>query len=336
MKHSSRPNSFVSLNVLLIILIATWHQASGLPRWLQRFQKHKDDRVDDHPTETEAVMDADAPPKFTFAAIGTTLTAHLKFLLTQPWYVYWIAFICGVILSGALYYAYRLGLFDRPAFRWRESVFWSSRLDVADNAAYWQKHDASTEYLYAIMAVSHDPNYGRVMARLLPATSQAVGAVVPPGVPETAALRYGAPAGANACSVALYLDDSNETRFPRWAVGWLVDASTLKQVQAWVALAQHRNAWDQPEPLKAVRLGHGPVLVARIPWRHVLTPALAPWLHWTRGFRTLGRPDGPRPLCAEFFVTGPTTQAGTPTREYMDYVLFGGDVSHTWRDLGFD
>lgn len=251
----------------------------------------------------------------------------MDFFADLSWYARWLGLVATACLAALFYCLYSVGALDRPRFRVRDSVVWSSRDD-----AYWAKHDRTTEYLYAIVALSHDGSYGRVIQRLLPATSAAVGAAVPAVAPPLAAQRYGAPSGADSLSVALYFDDPATVRQPRWALGWLVAADTFQQAREWATKAND-SAWNEPEPLVAVRLGAGRVLTARVPWRHVLTPALAPSLHWRRGFAVYTRlfPDRPSPPCAEFYVTGPHQ-----SREWMDYVIWLEDMAHTWRDCGFE
>ena len=289
----------------LFVFLCTVEQTSALPKWLKRFRGKK----------------AEPPPP----PPPPPVASLSEQILSLPWYIWWILFVFLSIILVVLYFLRQIGGLDRPRFVEREAVVWGS------HDPYWLQHDKQTEYLYAIVALSTDREYGKAIQRLLPATSAAVGAAVPPAAPPTAALRYGAPTGADSLSVALYFDDPNVVRKPRWALGWLVAAENFKEAQMWAALA--RESWSLSEPLVAVRLGSGRVLNARIPWRHVLTPAIAPYLHWSRGFKEYSRrfPDRPSPVAAEFYVTG----AGQ-SRKWMDYVIFLDDISHTWRDCGFD
>lgn len=291
------------LSLLLCFLQCT----TALPKWLTRVQRKK---AADAPQSSP-------PPTLTF----------LDQLLALPWYIWWIAMVLVVISTVVLYFLYRVGALDRPRFVVRDAAVWS----CDDKHPYWKQHDKRTEYLYAIMAVSHEREYGKAIQRLLPATSTAVGAAVPPQAPAAAAALYGAPKGSDSLSVALYFDDPAVVRKPRWAIGWLVAAATHKQAVEWRKAAQ--TSWAQPEPLVAVRIGAGRVLNARIPWRHVLTPAIAPYLHWSRGFAAYTRlfPDRPSPVAAEFYVTGPNQK-----RAWMDYTIFLNDITHTWQDCGLE
>ena len=287
----------------LLTLIHLLQCTAALPKWLDRMRSKK-----------RAVDEAPALPP--------TLTEQL---FSLPWYIWWITFLVLSTLLVVLYFLYLVGALDRPSFIVRDAVVWSS------NHTYWQQHDKRTEYLYAIMAVSHQREYGQAIQRLLPATSKAVGASVPAQAPPAAAALYGAPTGSDSLSVALYFDDPAVVRQPRWAIGWLVAAATHKQAQEWAEAA--KSAWNEDEPLVAVRIGSGSVLNARVPWRHVLTPAIAPYLHWSRGFAVYGSlfPDRPSPVAAEFYITGENQ-----SREWIDYTIFLDDIAHTWQDCGLE
>ena len=295
----------------LFALLLLWNPALAVPQWLAKLQNK-------------------APPaELTNAsATATTITSLTDSLRSMPWYVTWLLMVLVACLTAALYFLHSIGALDRPRFVLRASTVRASE----EEHPYWQKHDPRTEYLYAIVALSTDPAYGKVITRLLPATAAAVGAAIPEGACSTAAARYGAPAGADSLSVALYLDDPAVVpKQPRWALGWVVAATDFQQARIWAAVAQRE--WREPEPLVAVRLGGGRVLQARVPWRHVLTPAIAPYLHWAKGFRAYHKlyPDRPSPPCAEFYVTG----AGQ-SRHAIDYVIWLDDITHTWQDCGFD
>jgi hypothetical protein len=91
------------------------------------------------------------------------------------------------------------------------------------------------------------------------------------------------------------------------------------------------------EPVRAVRIGtkEQHALKARVPWRNLLTPFVAPRLHWYRGFaeyekagyKSSGREGEEGSIALEVYVTG-----AKDSYQYIDYVIFMGDNTHTWDD----
>jgi hypothetical protein len=359
--------------MLLLLVVAATDAKPRRPSWLPRFGK-----------QAAVVVEEPLPSSYYFSWTTFGFTHdRLPFL----GYYFWIpALVLLGLLAVLAFVGYRLGAWDRPPFVLRAAgLAWSSTDD------YWQQppqsHNKHDTILYAILATTTDPRYGHVVETLLPATHAAVAAVVPATALTDAAARYGSTTtrasessdkdstrsthGApQPLSVALYFDDPHVTAAPRWALGWLVAASSHAQAKVWARAAsrvlnnsdittgkhksnsgKHKSKHGPHQrghtaattttthhPLHAVRLGPGPILSARIPWRHVLTPVLASWLHWPRGFWRYHQ-EFPHaaaahsPVAAEFFVTG---DDNSNSSAWMDYVLFTGDISHTWQDCGYE
>jgi hypothetical protein len=139
---------------------------------------------------------------------------------------------------------------------------------------------------------------------------------------------------ADAVSVGLFFDDPKKSAGPpRWAAGWLVEASSFEQIQELVDDVKKASGLEGP--IRAVRISKDNILKAEIPWRTRLTPMIAPMLHWDRGFRVLQeeyeskKKSEYNPIALEVYVRGAT---GGSCFDRIDYVVLFGDTSHTWAD----
>ena len=162
----------------------------------------------------------------------------------------------SVVLGGA---GYLLGVFDRPTFVKKDSI-------VPNNP---------DQQLYAIVALSRNKNIGKSIMPLLQGTRRGIDAQ-----PEAqnyyrkAASDYGCPDQTDTLSVGVYLDDPQTCDAPRWAIGWAVGTPSFSQAQDMVDSVKKESGLDEDVVIKAVRIGPGPALVGRIPWRTFLTPSL--------------------------------------------------------------
>lgn len=217
--------------------------------------------------------------------------------------------ILVAILGVVAFYA---GIFDRPAFTVRS-------LD---------------QPLYAIVATTSEPDYGKHIMRLMTSVKAGLDSVADAEDLAEAAKSYGAPEGAAATGIGLYFDDPATTDHPRWAVGWLVAADNYGDVVL-MAGAVGEAVENLKEPVRAVRIVPGEVLAASVPWRFFLTPMIQARLQWPRAGAAFeaggyaadaGRPDA-GPVGLEVYVTGPGDSF-----EKIDYMFLLGDVSTTWND----
>jgi hypothetical protein len=209
-----------------------------------------------------------------------------------------------IVIAAALY---QLGLFDWPAFE-------ESTLEPQ---------------LHVLLASTNNKDIAGSVERLLDGTRKAIEEVAKDRLAPAAAA-YGAPAGAEALSVGLYFDNPSAIEHPRWGLGWAIqvdnDPKLLQEIHDKVSQASTLD-----EPIRLVTLGGGSkMLTARIPWRTMLTPAVAPMLHWGRGFKAYhkggyesnsGRDGDEGFLSCEVYVTGPND-----SMEYIDYNLLMGDT----------
>jgi hypothetical protein len=199
--------------------------------------------------------------------------------------------------------------------------------------------------LVAIVAVSDAKDVGGNIMRLLEGTVKGIhaeGGSANKMALKSAAARYGSPAGAQYVSVGLYLDDPSAADRPRWAVGCAIDVPSFEKARS---IADAISSVDGAEPVRAVRVPLTTTLSARVPWRSLFTPMIAPALHWKRGFAVykgaegMSAPCGPRhavaggsdgdcPVALEAYVTGLNG-----SREWIDYTIVAGDTAVTWDDL---
>lgn len=217
--------------------------------------------------------------------------------------------------------SYRIGLFDRPEFEFHNSIL--TGVNSRDRT------------LNVVIATSTSKDIGGNVARLLTGTKKPLDGVDNfKAYLSQAAKDYGAPDGADSLSVGLYFDDPSSVDSPRWGIGWAVSAPTYQDlVDVWDHI---RLLYTGDEQIRLVRIGPGPILKAKIPWRTFLTPMIGPMLHWRRGFRkfadggyeaTNGRDTNIAAVACEVYVSGKND-----TMEYIDYIVVMGDTKAIWDD----
>lgn len=235
---------------------------------------------------------------------ATTLLFSIKpVVITMPQ----MSFITTAVVIVIVAALYQLGLFDWPAFE-------ESTLEPR---------------MHVLLASTNSKDIPGNVERLLVGTREAIETVAKDRLAPAAAA-YGAPEGAAAISVGLYVDNPNAVEHPRWGLGWAIqvddDPELLAEIHAKVSQASILD-----EPIRLVTLGGGSkVPRARIPWRIMLTPAIAPMLHWDRGFRAYqkggyssnsGRDGDEGSIACEVYVTGPNDSMA-----YIDYTVLMGDT----------
>jgi hypothetical protein len=228
--------------------------------------------------------------------------------------------------------SYALGLWDRPSFEYSESLLTPRR-----------------EWL-AIVATSHNRTVGPHAMRLLNGTKQAILQVVPQANDKLAqGARYYTESllqndeGKNTnkdnddvlseLATGLFWNNIKTVSDPKWAMGWVIDGLSYRKLQGKLKALQ--SASDLPEHIRIIRIRKdGPVLKARIPWRHTLTPMLAPMLHWKRGMNEYEenhaqqqQAESHSPIAMEVYVTGTRYD-----RDYIDYIVLMGDNQRTTDD----
>jgi hypothetical protein len=224
--------------------------------------------------------------------------------------------------------SYKLGLFDRPDFEFHSSFLVGLNKDKA---------------FHAVIATSTCKDIGGNVERLLRGTKAPLDVDNFKTYLSQAAQDYGAPSGAEAVAVGLYFDDPSSVEAPRWGIGWAVSAPIMKDLES---LRDHvKSAFEGDEPIRLVGIGPGPILKARIPYRSILTPMIAPMLHWRRGFQKFlnggfeadngrstgvyfnGHPSGMAAVACEVYVSG-----RNDIMEYIDYVVVMGDTQALWEN----
>lgn len=209
-----------------------------------------------------------------------------------------------MVVAAALY---QIGVFDRPVF---EEVSFEPTL-------------------YLILASTNTKDIGGNIERLMKGTLHAIEDIAKDNMAQ-AATAYGAPEGAERLGVGLYFDDPMKTNHPRWGLGWAIRVNDEGELQK--LFLQISEVWRLEEPFRTVKVDGGTkVLRGRIPWRVALTPAIAPMLHWSRGFRAYteggytsysGRKEEEGSVACEVYVTGKYD-----SMEYIDYNILMGDTS---------
>lgn len=228
--------------------------------------------------------------------------------------------IAAALLGGG---AFQLGVFDRPVFTFRLSVLMKD-----------QKED-----IYAIMALTTTPDIGGNIGRMLHSVKDPLEKDrTAQDVMKDAARRYGAPSDCIAIAVGLYFDDPSAVPDPKWGVGWAVSTSNFEDVEPIRRLVEDR--YKGSEAIRAVRLGlKGPGLMGRIPWRTMLTPMIAPMIHWRRAMLQVerdghevsaqGRGTGNEAsIACEIYVTN----EDDTKQYYIDYIVLLGDTTQVWED----
>ena len=240
-----------------------------------------------------------------------------------------IAFV-GVLIN-------QLGILEKPDFVYSDHI-----LDI-DNEG-----DAKKQF-YMILATTTTSNIGGNVGRLLQGTNDALEksnrndeALL------AAAKRYpgASDVGAIKLSIGLYIDDPSTVDNPRWGIGWAVALSSEEDAQN--LQIQLQNLYEYDEPIRVIRLqtNPAPILRARIPWKNMFTPMIAPMLHWGRAFQQYEndgyqtkyedhKEDGASSCCGgaiamEVYVTG-----HNDSMEYIDYVVLMGDDTSRYIDEMF-
>jgi hypothetical protein len=232
----------------------------------------------------------------------------------------------------------QLGFLDRDEFHYYENIWWPDGL----RKKRAHKENVPASPLYAILAMTATQDFAGSIGRLATQSKEAL--VVDESWKNSlakAAQEYGAPEGAEALAVGLYFDDPYSVDEPRWGIGWALGVDSYEELQA----IQEKVAvsfQDTKGTVRAIRIGPGPVLKSRIPWRNMFTPMIMPMSQWKRGFEKYGqgRKEGLyhsdngrdnqrdwKTVACEIYVAGKNDK-----REYIDYVLLMGDTSVVWED----
>ncbi|KAG7354644.1 hypothetical protein IV203_004000 [Nitzschia inconspicua] len=250
---------------------------------------------------------------------------------TFLWYSSTFMALAGIII-------HQLGFFDRDDFHYYENLWWPDGM---------RKKRAHREYsvaqpLYAVMAMTATKDFGSHIERLLTniktplEEDDTIKALM-----AKAAQEYGAPEGSEAMSIGLYFEDPYSVDDPRWGIGWALGVETYEELQAIqeIVAASFQHA---SETVRAVRIGPGPVLKSRIPWRHMFTPMIMPMIQWKRGFETYdkGQKEGIYKanngrnnktdwdaVACEVYVCDRNDKGA-----YIDYIVLMGDTSVLWND----
>jgi hypothetical protein len=222
----------------------------------------------------------------------------------------------AVVLGGL--FAFLTGLFDRPKFVYREFLL------------------ESKKELYVLMAPCKENGFAKHMPRICQGTLDAVQALKGSTklLADGAAL-YGSPKGAERLFIGLFFDDPWLTNTPRWAIGWVVDVKDFAEAKTLAEEANKTKPAKLTEPIVAVRVGPGPGIAGRLPWRTMLTPRMAPMVQWARafaayrkgGYKSHGREGEEGSVACEVYVTGPND-----SYEYIDYIVLMGDTRNVWDD----
>lgn len=202
------------------------------------------------------------------------------------------------------------------------------------------RNSAGALQFMAIVATSTSRNAVGLMDTLSEACKDGIMAVESgEKMMQQAAKIYGTPEGCDCCRVAIYIDDPQSTKEPRWAVGWAIAAPTFREISKIVDDIQAASGLDsETTPIRAVRLEGPRFLKATVPFRNKLTPTVGAYLHWKGAFdkynamdckADCGRKseeDGS--VAVEIFVTKPPEE----TIAWIDYILMYGNTATLWDD----
>lgn len=253
-----------------------------------------------------------------WGVLKITITLHRKKRYNESTMIRSSAIIAAVIGVAALILT-QLGIFDRPAFEYHESLLVGQEVG---------------RELFAIVATSTEKGIGQHVMRLIKGVLEGIESTdTGPSYLKTSAELYGAPEGAERLGIGLYFEDPALVDAPRWAIGWAVATKNFNEAKKLAEETKKASGLD--EPIRAVRVGKDNVLKAKIPWHNAFTPWIAPMLHWGRafdeyskkGYTSTGREGEDGSIACEIYVSGPKD-----SYQYIDYVVLMGDTKHTWDD----
>mmetsp|Transcript_1786 Transcript_1786/g.3135 ORF Transcript_1786/g.3135 Transcript_1786/m.3135 type:complete len:235 (-) Transcript_1786:884-1588(-) len=220
----------------------------------------------------------------------------------------------GAAVGGLAYWA---GLLDRPEFKYQEHIV------------------SSKEEIYVIVALCREKEIAKHVMRFLQAINAGIHANEnSSSLLKEVADKYGCPEGTTSVSVGLYFDNPNESEKPRWAIGWAVGTKTFDEAKELAEKVKKESGLE--EKVVAARIGPGPVVTGRIPWRNFLTPSLiGPMIHWKRAFDAYNaggyKSEGPQgtegTVACEIYVMSPKGKSN-----WIDYVVLMGNTKNVWND----
>jgi hypothetical protein len=224
--------------------------------------------------------------------------------------------IGGLVVFGVI--AYQAGLFDRPEFKYYDSLL-----------AAGEGEEES--FLYTVLAFSNEKQIVKHFERLLDGVSkgliESVGQSKINGHMQDAVNLYNkgrksvSDHETNMMSAGLYFDDPNTVDEPRWEKSGL------------------------SEPIRIVRVGGKgtTILKGTIPYHNMLTPMLAPMIQWTRAYKAYedgkystttnrsGSDAKSAPALELYHSSGDIREQGCRMRT-IEYIVLMGDVTQTWND----
>jgi hypothetical protein len=247
--------------------------------------------------------------------------------------------------------AYQAGLFDRPEYKYYESLI------VGDDD---DKDKNDRQCLYTLLAFSNEKQIGKHIERLLFGVLKGIKEAIPNNNHEKHLLEAvtlynkGKPVTSTTTttpsttmiSVGLYFDDPNDTDKPRWGAGISVGNDSLTYDEWIKLLPTIQEKSGLIEPIRLVRVGGKctSILKANIPYHNMLTPMLAPMIQWTRAYKAFaagkytannGRSNndthGGGPALELYHCSGGTNGKCFQMHK-LEYIVLMDDVSQTWND----
>jgi hypothetical protein len=227
--------------------------------------------------------------------------------------------------------SYLAGLWDRPSFEYADSLL------------------SSNQEWTLVVATSRNNTIGPDIMRLLNSTRTAIKEVLPQGADllKQGAQKYYSNQSSEDdevkdLAIGLFWDNPKTTLHPRWAAGWAVDGVKMRKIQGQLKAMQSAADLKDNESLRVVRIGKdAKILKARVPWRHSLTPVLAPMMHWKRGFAKYEKEYCKDKESDESKESGPDSPVAMEvygmnvpgTYDHIDMVVLMGDVTkQLWDD----
>lgn len=226
------------------------------------------------------------------------------------------------IVAVSVFLCFQFGILERPPF--------------VHQTAFLGSHE-----MLAIMATTRQYDIGKHVLRLKEGSERAVSVLENhESMLQAAAALYKVENKTSSVGVGLYFDDPFGPDHPRWAVGWAVEGPSYRKLKALIPKMQQASGLSSDiNPIRVVRVGGKGVetFTARVPWRNLFTPMIAPMLHWGRGFEvhqeyvkahTIDPKESSLPpIALEVYVTGENN-----AYEFIDYTVLFGATENTWDD----